>query len=92
MHAERHIVLPILSVCLSANAGTVFYRSTCSGVTKGTEGAVAPGRSRRGGVNGLTKIFTHLIYLTLTLFVFPRLCIGVVQFCSKLADAIYRKS
>ena len=29
---------------------------------------------------------THLVYLTLIFFVFPRLCIDVVQFCSKFAS------
>jgi len=32
-------------------------------------------------------ITTRLIYLALMLFVFPRLCIDVVQFCSKFASS-----
>jgi len=31
-------------------------------------------------------ITAHLVYLALMLFVFPRLCIDVVQFCSKFAS------
>jgi len=29
--------------------------------------------------------YIHLVYLALMLFVFPRVCIDVVQFCSKFA-------
>ena len=30
--------------------------------------------------------YTHLVYLALMLFVFSRLCIDVVQFCSKFVS------
>ena len=33
--------------------------------------------------------YTHLVYLTLMFYVFPRLYIDVVQFCSKFAGCSF---